>query len=497
MIRTFQETSILIILLFWLINLTGCIPETALENIVVTEDVIYVSGERVRFTGRLIEANGNVDEHGFYIAKDENFTAPITILLGPKTNGLGRFIGEYDLLEINTTYYFRSFANINGNEVTGQIKEFASLKPRIEYFSPKDGVEDNILTITGTNFTHDTRVLIGGIEADIIAIKNETSIEAKVPAIGDTSEVTVTVEVQDTTMVFASPFTYHFGRWQLETTFFNNLQLYETMWLKDGNNFVFGLGDEDNFDLNLDVWSLDLTTYTWTDLNFPGTSGSRSPFYAGNYWGAGAESERFSMTQLSPFFWQYSSGNFVLKPFLTFRLYKSVGLELNGDLYVFGGLLFDFSASNMVYRYQELTSSWETIGEAPIDIISDYPYFATNSEAYFLQPDGSIWRFNTVSGEWGQASSFPDVVGELGMAVTMNNKAYIGLFSNGTRVWEWDINNNLWVEKSAFPGSFRDVNNAFFSHNNKLFFFRAKAGGGKFEPNPLMELWSLDPAQLK
>ena len=36
-----------------------------------------------------------------------------------------------------------------------------------------------------------------------------------------------------------------------------------------------------------------------------------------------------------------------------------------------------------------------------------------------------------------------------------------------------------------------------FSHNNKVFFFRAKFDGGLLDPDPKMELWSFDPNQLK
>ncbi len=450
MIRRFYKPITLVIALIWLVGQTGCIPQKTLQNIVLTEDVIYISGEIVRITGRVLETDGNVDEHGFHIAKDPEFSSPIIISLGPKTDGLGRFIGEYELLNIDSKYYFRSFANINGTEVTGQIKEFKSLNPGLESFSPRDGIEGSIITIKGINLTRDSRVLIDGKEVIVLSVIDETAIRVNMPPIGDKAEVSLSVIVQDTSMVFPDLFAYHFGHWELETTFFSNLQLYEIMWQKEGNEFIFGLGAEDNFDLNLNIWSLDLTTYAWTDLNFPSSSAARSPFNSSGYWGAGLESRAFSSNELSPYFWHYSSGTFTIQPFLPFRVYKSVALTLNGDLYVFGRELIDFSPTKSTHRFQELTNSWESIPDTPIEITSDYPYFSYNNEAYFVQPDGRIWRFRTVSGQWDQVGQYPDDIRELGVAVVLNDKAYIGLFDRATQLWEWDISNNIWLEKAAY-----------------------------------------------
>jgi IPT/TIG domain len=496
MVKKLQTPLMVALSIVILIGQSGCIPSTTPQNIVITEDVIYISGEVVRMTGRVVETDGNVDDHGFYISNNVEFSAPITITLGPKENGLGRFIGEYDMLDINTDYFFRSYANIGGIEVVGQIEEFKSLKPRIDSFVPDNGIEGSLVTITGINFTKGLRVSMDGVDAEILSITNETSIQIKVPPLVDKSSVELSVTVQDTSMVFSNNFNYHFGRWQLETTFFNNLQLYQTMWLNVGDEFIFGLGAEDNLDLNLNIWSLDLINLTWTELIYPG-SAARYPFNSNGFWGTGAESKEFSSTQFSPFFWQYSMGSFVMKPFLSFRLFKSVGLHLNGDLFVFGGQIINFSQSNTVYRYKELNSSWEVVTEAPIGITSEYPYFTYNDEAYFLQPDGSIWRYSPVSGQWDIVSYFPDLVREFGAAVTMNGKAYIGLFQNTTGIWEWDMATNIWTEKIALPGGSRDVNTGYFNYGSKLYFFRSKPDGGIFDPDPRMELWSLNPTALK
>ena len=491
--------AILIMSLTWIIGLIGCTTESEIQNIVLTEDVLYLSGERVRITGRVFEINGTVDDHGFYISKDPDFSSPIVISLGAKENGLGRFIGEYELLEINTVYHFRSYANVGGIEITGQSKEFTTLKSRIDSFSPETGVHGTIVTIKGTNFTQDTRVFVGVTEVDVTSTSDETTIQIQIPSIGDVSSVAISVNVQDTTMVFADNFQYHFGHWEMESIFPDNLQLYECMFFIDGDQFIFGMGADERVQLNLNVWSYDLISQTWSDLNFPGSEGgSRFPFTSNGYWGAGAEIVRPAGLNIhTPYFWHYSFGAFQLKPFLTFRIYKSIGLHLNGDLYVFGGEFFDHAPNRTIHLFTTGTDSWSTIAEAPFNLSSDYPYFVHNNEAYFLLPNNDVWKFSPLTGDWNQVGTHPDIVMAGGAAVNINGKVYMGMFTDNLKIFEWDIAANIWAEKINLPGNVRDSNTGFFAYNNKAYFFRSKFNGGQFETDPHMELWSLNPSQLK
>ena len=499
MSRIFKNAMIFVLAFAWILNLSSCLPQDSLENIVVTEDLLYISGERVRITGRVIEVNGNVDDHGFYISKSPDFSSPIVISLGPKTNGLGRFIGEYDLLEVNTQYYFRSYANIGGTEVTGQTVEFSSLEPGLKFFTPSVGVEGDLLTIEGLNFTHDTRVLIDGNEVAIISLKDESLIVVRVPPMPSVAEAIVSVSVQDTLLIFAEPFKYHFGHWELEGIFPDNTQLYESMFFRDNDQFIFGMGTDSRFSLNLNVWSLDLITKIWSELNFPGNSGSRSPFTSAGYWGTGATVVRTGAGGLNVHtsdFWQYQAGNFELKPFLPFRLYESIGMHLNGELYVFGGILFDHSQNSNIYKFDELVNEWTSIDVTALDLSSAYPYFEHNNEAYFVQPDNIIWKYSPLSGTWTEVGYYPVEVKEDGVAVNVNGKVYIGLFNDDVRLFEWDMASDIWIEKLSIPGSPKNVNNGFFTYNNKPYFFRSKYSGGQFESDPHMELWSLDPNRI-
>ena len=50
-----------------------------METVVLPEDILFVSGDKVRLAGRLI-ANNNLylDNHGFQVALDNAFSSPIS-----------------------------------------------------------------------------------------------------------------------------------------------------------------------------------------------------------------------------------------------------------------------------------------------------------------------------------------------------------------------------------------------------------------------------------
>jgi len=86
-----------------------------------TEDVLYLSGERVRLLGRILTTQAvNATDHGFYIATNESFTQPLIISLGQRTNP-GRFIGETSGLQVDQRYFVKSFLALEGEMLFGNI----------------------------------------------------------------------------------------------------------------------------------------------------------------------------------------------------------------------------------------------------------------------------------------------------------------------------------------------------------------------------------------
>jgi hypothetical protein len=72
----------------------SCEEEVDVSPSLVTEDILYVSGERVRLLARIITTeNINASDHGFHIADNEAFSNPIIVSLG-KENDLDGLLGK-------------------------------------------------------------------------------------------------------------------------------------------------------------------------------------------------------------------------------------------------------------------------------------------------------------------------------------------------------------------------------------------------------------------
>ena len=70
----------------WLMLLTaflGCDLTDKSQNVVITEEVVYVSSEKARFTGRIIESRGTIAAHGVGVSQSENFENFMVVDNGP------------------------------------------------------------------------------------------------------------------------------------------------------------------------------------------------------------------------------------------------------------------------------------------------------------------------------------------------------------------------------------------------------------------------------
>ena len=102
--------------------ITGCEDDNFnVDPVILTEQMLFVSGEQVRLSGRLVATeNQSVSDHGFIISAEPSFSNPITISLGERTTP-GRFIGETTGLNVGQTYYWKAFSVIDGSPLEGEF----------------------------------------------------------------------------------------------------------------------------------------------------------------------------------------------------------------------------------------------------------------------------------------------------------------------------------------------------------------------------------------
>jgi len=167
---------------FMLFASWSCTEEENTPILVSTEDILFVGGDKLRVSGRLL-TNREVfaDEHGFVFSTDASFSSPILLSLGEKSEP-GRFIGEKSGFKIGQTYFVKAFAEVGGQRLEGQAVELKTLTPTIGSFSPTYSSAGNELVIEGKNFPEGTQVFFGSQQAQVIKNLFESKITVKIPS---------------------------------------------------------------------------------------------------------------------------------------------------------------------------------------------------------------------------------------------------------------------------------------------------------------------------
>jgi hypothetical protein len=473
-----------------LISFSGCLEEEAPPFTTVTEEILYLSGERVIIVGRILSLGKEaVQDHGFQISTSSDFSNPIIISLGLRDKP-GRFVGENANLALSTAYYCRSYIALQDETIWGNVLQFTTLETDITGFSPAIASAGENLIINGKNFTDNTEVYFGNVKAEISELLFESQLTVKIPPIGDDYLVQISVKTQNQILTFEKPFEYVTGNWTKAVDFVNNLQLIESLFFKQDQQFIFGLGRVGN-NINNIIWSLDLESFSWSETNYNGNALAGS-FYTSGYFGSGINVFSPFGTQLSNQLWSYNNGVYTARPNTPFAIYKSIAFTIDNFLFVAGGTfnLRDFERN--IWRLNLSNNSWQIVSTSPVPLQVENPSFTYSGSQYFVIPDGSVLKYSPSSNTWETIAKYPiDNFGIDGLAAVINDKAYIGLNSSPI-LYEFDINTHEWKRKNPIPAGLTQRNAAFFTHNNAVYVLR-RYSGPAINPMPTMALWKFEP----
>lgn len=442
---------------------------------VVTEDLLYISGDRLVISGRVLSTSKvQIEDHGFWISGQEDFSNPITISLGERSVP-GRFIGESEALEIAATYFGKSYMIINGSTIFGNVVTFNTLRPELIRFSPKIGNPGQPLIIEGNNFTTETSVLIDNQKVEIDELIAESVIKVKIPPSQVDFKVDVSVKVQDELFTFDEQFEYVTGKFIPIGPSLSNATYLDNVFFKDDTYLYFGLGVTTAQDaLYAQFNKIDVSTGTWESIEYNETPLAGS-FFTEKYFGSGSIERvrnEFPTLNLSDQFMSFEAGQVNVLPSLPFRLYQAVAFEYQDQLIVYGGETTSRAMNRTVFTYDIGNQTWDQKAtEAPIDILNARPSFQTNGAHFFMDQEGFVWAYDVSTDIWEKRSAYPERVERRILSIEMNGKVFFGVSESNRKMWEYEISTDSWKRKNSFPFTSQALNFASWELNDQIYLF--------------------------
>lgn len=466
----------------------SCTEEANTPILVSTEDILFVGGDKLRVSGRLL-SNREVfaDEHGFVFSTDASFSSPILLSLGEKKEP-GRFIGEKSGFKIGQTYFVKAFAKVDGQRLEGQTVELKTLTPSIARFSPVYSPAGIELVIEGKNFPEGTQVFFGSQQAQVIKNVFESKITVKIPPAAGQVLVPIKLLIQNKEYTIPTPFEYQAGKYSKVSDFPGNLRIYDISYFSNSSGFHVGLGRIKFGDNYAGFQRFNPATGTWSEVSFSGSK-RRFAFASANYLGGGALEPSRDQFVYDRSFWKITGSNFERLGDLPFNSREALAVDWQGSLLLFGGL---DGASLVVRAYDPIQRTWSNKINAPIALGRNAAAFARANRVIVLGSNGQVWEYNPPLDSWQLLTTYPGSKGQgYPIAEVIGSKAYLGLYRATQELWELNLETLVWKAKNQIIGFPQSINNGHFQFNGSIYFLRApeEAVSGSLT----MELYKFDP----
>ncbi|MFC3416918.1 IPT/TIG domain-containing protein [Algoriphagus hitonicola] len=446
----------------------GCDQEIDETLVVQTEDLLFVSGEQVRASGRVISGQAvSLADHGFYLSEDSDFSNPTVISLGAK-DGPGRFIGETAGLKSGANYFIKSFMDLKGEVVFGNVVEFSTLNADLDSFSPDFSVPGEELVILGRNFTSDTQVFFGKNKAEVLEIRLESLIRVRIPT-SQERLVTIRVVSQGNDLVFGDQFEYQSGSFELMTEFPEAIRLYENVFFQNSEGFWIGLGLAKGGELISYFQRYQPTTNQWDRINFPGIPRSFA-FATEHYLGGGVIEVGRDEFDPEYSFYEITEDGFQRLEDLDFMSRDSKAFEVNGELYLLGSQI---GGPPYFRKYNPSSRTWLALPSPPELFNASHVHFIKDQMVYLISSNHALWTYHVQSQTWAEVGQYPGTLGlGYGMGQVIGEKAYVGLYRRSGELWELDLGTLEWEPKNSLPTIPQGVVVGHFQKDDFLYIMR-------------------------
>ncbi len=298
------------------------------------------------------------------------------------------------------------------------------------------------------------------------------------------------------------------GNWKRSSEF-EGVGRSEAVSFTIGNKVYVGGGYDGSDRLN-DFWEFNQATNTWLrKADFPGVARNSAVAFSINgkgYLGTGVDENDNKLKD----FWEYNpaSNEWIRKAdFSGTARYNAIGFSINNKGYI--GTGYDGNYLKDLFEYDPMSNSWLQKASLAGSKRSEAAVFVRNNSAYIVTGfnNGSylndFWMYDQTTDTWSEKrkinsatdEDFDDDYGENikrsnAAIFLMNDKAYLTCGNRGAplnTIWEYDIVNDLWKQKTAFEGSARE-GAVCFSLNNRGYVVTGANSSYRFD-----DLWEFFP----
>jgi N-acetylneuraminic acid mutarotase len=275
------------------------------------------------------------------------------------------------------------------------------------------------------------------------------------------------------------------------------------------DNKVYVGGGYDGTDRLDDFWAFDQNTGTWLQrAPFPGTARNAAVAFAVN--GKGYVGTGYDGTNRLKDFWQYDPVANIWTRIADFggtARYGAVAFAIGNKGYVCSG--YDGNHLKDLWEYDPAANTWAQKASLTGSKRTDAVAFVYNGKGYVLTGVNSgsylndFWSYDPATNAWTEKRKITDVSDEeydddYGSEIpranaaifVLNNQAYL---TNGSRggilstAWQYNINEDLWYQKTSFEGASRE-GLVGFSLNNRGYVCTGNNGSSRFD-----DLWEFLP----
>lgn len=370
------------------------------------------------------------------------------------------------------------YLTVAGNQAQS-TGDFILITPTIESFSPTAATFEDIITITGTNFSSRKEKNVVKFNEHIAEVteSSQTQLKVKVPSAISKKENVVSVMVNLQSTIANSKF-------RVAAPSISSISTTEefigaTIQIT-GNNFnptaagnivLFGTQSATIVNATKSIITAKIPdgVYDERTFNVVVTVAEQSS----------SSTETFTLQNA----WLRKS---VMQP--VEERDDAVAFALNGKGYIGLGSKFGFLYKNF-WEYDPTTSTWESIGDFPDKVraaavsfsIGDFAYVGGGYDPYTVDPLFDFWRFDPKSRTWTRIGDLPVPMIWNSVALSAADKGYIVLDGNVDNFWEYDPIGDQWTKKSDFQGD--PYHGDGFVIGNEIFIYSSSNSDGPKQLN--------------